>query len=171
MFGQEARLLIDLRFGISCDGSLTRSYQRYVKNMRKEFKAAYELAKATAKKKNDGNKKRYDQKIHYSHLSPGDGVLIWNCGLQGKQKLADSCKSMPYIVESQMSNLPVFWLRPEDGDGLVKSFHRNHLLPVGQKLQLLQDTKVVEQAQKNTLKKRKVKDRQNVGHKLKTATE
>lgn len=37
-----------------------------------------------------------------------------------------------------MSNLPVFRLKPEDGDGPFKILHRNHLLPLGQKVCLSQ---------------------------------
>lgn len=163
MFGREARLPIDLSFGISCDGSTTKSYQRYVNNMRKELKAAYELAEITAGKKNEGNKKRYDQKVHYSHLSPGDRVLIRNLGLQGKHKLADRWSSVPYIVESQMPNLPVFRLRPEDGDGPVKILHRNHLLPVSHKLRSHPRPNVEEEMPKRSVRKRKTKDGQDDG--------
>ena len=166
MFGREARLPIDLSFGISCDGSSIQSYQRYVTNMRKELKAAYELAEAAAKKKNDGNKKRYDQRIHYSHLSPGDRVLIRNLGLQGKHKLADRWSSVLYIVESQMPNLPVFRLKPEEGNGPVKILHRNHLLPVGHKLRFQSDSEIVKETPKRILRKRKGKQTRGGSQKL-----
>lgn len=48
--------------------------------------------------------------------------------------MADHWASNPYVVESQMPNLPVFRLRPEDGDGPIKILHRNHLLPLTQKV-------------------------------------
>ncbi len=44
MFGREARLPIDLSFGVSSDGTSTKSYQRFVKTMQQELKSAYELA-------------------------------------------------------------------------------------------------------------------------------
>ncbi len=40
----------------------------------------------------------------------------------------------PYVVQSQMPNLPVFRLNPESGTGPVKILHRNHILPIGQEL-------------------------------------
>ncbi len=89
MFGREARLPIDLSFGVSSDGTSTKFYQRFVKTLQQELKSAYELAEENAGKKNAGNKRRYDQRLHYSHLVPGDRVLIRNLGLQGKHKLAD----------------------------------------------------------------------------------
>ncbi|KAL1258932.1 hypothetical protein QQF64_009509 [Cirrhinus molitorella] len=134
MFGRKARLPIDLSFGVSSDGTSTKSYQRFIKAMQQELKSAYELAEKKAGKKNAGNKKRYDQRLHYSHLVPGDRVLIRNLGLQGKHKLADRRSAEPYFVQSQMPNLPVFRLKPESGTGPIKILHRNHILPIGQEL-------------------------------------
>lgn len=136
MFGREARLPVDLCFGTSSDGTKQETYLKYVTDMRKELKAAYELAESIAAKQNEGNKRRYDQKIRFSQLLPGDRVLIRNLGLQGKHKLADRWASTPYVVESQVPNLPVFRLRPEDGSGPIRILHRNHLLPVGHKVHI-----------------------------------
>lgn len=132
MFGREARMPVDLGFGTSGDGTQQRTYLKYVTELRKELKTAYELAESIAAKQNDGNKRRYDKKIRFSQLLPGDRVLIRNLGLQGKHKLADRWASNIYVVESQLPNLPVFKLKPENGSGPVKILHRNHILPVGQ---------------------------------------
>lgn len=132
MFGREARLPVDLCFGTSSDDTQQETYLKYVTEMRKELKAAYELAESIAAKQNEGNKRRYDQKIRCSQLLPGDRVLIRNLGLQGKHKLADRWASNPYVVDSQMPDLPVFRLKPEDGNGPIKILHRNHILPLGQ---------------------------------------
>lgn len=72
MFGREARLPVDLCFGTSSDGTRPETYLKYVTDMRKELKAAYELAESLAAKQNEGNKRRYDQKIRFSKLLPGD---------------------------------------------------------------------------------------------------
>lgn len=95
------------------------------------MKAAYELVESIAAEQKKGKKWQYDQKVRFSQLLPGDSVLIRNLGLQGKHKLADHWVSNPYVVESQMPNLPVFQLRPEDGSRPMKILHRNHLLPLG----------------------------------------
>lgn len=62
--------------------------------------------------------------------------MIRNLGLQGKRKLADRWASTPYVVESQMPNLPVLRVRPEDGSGPIKVLNRNHLLPLGHTVRL-----------------------------------
>lgn len=134
MFGREARMPVDLCFGTSSDNTSKDTYLKYVTDMRKELKTAYDLAESAAAKQNRGNKQRYDRKIKFTQLLPGDRVLIRNLGLQGKHKLADRWNSMPYVVESQMSNLPVFRLKPEDGNGPVKTLHRNHILSLGEKV-------------------------------------
>jgi hypothetical protein len=136
MFGREARLPVDVTFGVSSDGTSTKSYLRYVKNMKSELQAAYQLAGRMAEKKNKGNKQRYDQRVRFCPLDSGDRVLIRNLGLQGKHKLADRWKDTPYIVESQLPGLPVFKLKPESGHGSEKILHRNHILPIGQEVQL-----------------------------------
>ncbi len=134
MFGREARLPVDLCFETSSDGTQQKTYLKYVSDMRKELKAAYELAESIAAKQNDNNKQRYDKRIRFTQLLPGDRVLLRNLGLQGKHKLADRWASKPYVVESKMPNLPVFRLKPEDGDGPIKILHRNHVLPLGERI-------------------------------------
>lgn len=62
--------------------------------------------------------------------------MIRNLGLQGKHKLADRWASNLYVVDSQIPNLPVFRLRPEDGNRPVKFLHPNHILPLEQSVRL-----------------------------------
>jgi len=76
MFGREARLAVDVTFWVSSDGTSTKSYLRYVKNMKRELQAAYQLAGRMAEKKNEGNKQRYDQRVCFCPLDSGDRVLI-----------------------------------------------------------------------------------------------
>lgn len=58
-------------------------------------------------------------------------MLLRNYGVTGKHKLKDKWRSMPYIVVGKMPNLPVYQVKPERGTGVVKTVHRNHLLPIG----------------------------------------
>lgn len=104
--------------------------------MKRELEAAYQLAQATSAKMNQSNKERYDHKVRYHCLNPGDRVLIRNHGLKGKHKLADRWRENPYVVESQMSDLPVYRLKPADGLGPIKVMHRNHILPLGPQVRL-----------------------------------
>lgn len=74
--------------------------------------------------------------MRYHCLNPGDKVLIRNLGLKGKQTLADCWSANPYVVESQISDLPVYHLKPADGSRPIKVMHRNHILPLGQEVRL-----------------------------------
>lgn len=136
MFGREARLPIDVCFGASADDTSSSSHLKYVTRLKQSLHAAYQLAKASADKMNQSNKERYDQKVRYHRLSPGDRVLIRNLGLTGKHKLADRWGSCPYIVDSQLSDLPVYRLKSMDSPGRVKVMHRNHILPLAQDVRL-----------------------------------
>ncbi len=101
MFGREARLPVDICFGVSADNTSTVSYSKYVSKMKQELQAASQLAQATSEKMNQSNKARYDQKVRYHSLNVGDRVLIRKLGLKGKQKLADRWSANSYVVESQ----------------------------------------------------------------------
>ncbi|XP_072115422.1 uncharacterized protein [Mobula birostris] len=136
MFGREARLPIDLCFGTEAGEIPSKPCLKYVSDMRRELKREYELAEAAATKQNQRNKRRYDQKVKFVQLLAGDRVLIRNLGLQDKHKLADRWAATPYVVESQMPNLPVYRVRPEGGQGPVKVLHRNHLLPLGREVKM-----------------------------------
>ncbi|KAI4871331.1 hypothetical protein NFI96_009730, partial [Prochilodus magdalenae] len=158
LFGREARLPIDVCFRISADGASTSSHMKYVSRMRSELRQAYQLAQATSAKMNMNNKLRYDQKVRYHCLSPGDRVLIRNLGLKGKQKLADRWGSDPYVVESKLSDLPVYRLKPMNGVGPSKVMHRNHLLPLGQAVRLSPEVHSSPVPSPRPLRQRKVKD-------------
>ncbi|XP_059808194.1 uncharacterized protein LOC132382212 [Hypanus sabinus] len=136
MFGREARLPIDVCFGGGVGEFPGKSHLKYVSDMKRELQRAYELAEAAATKQNQRNKMRYDRKVKFVQLLPGDRVLLRNLGLPGKHKLADRWAASPYVIESQMPNLPVYRVKPEDGKGPIKVLHRNHLLPLGQAVQV-----------------------------------
>ncbi|CAI5659742.1 unnamed protein product [Oreochromis niloticus] len=171
MFGREARLPVDLCFETSGDGTQQKTYLKYVSDMRKELKAAYELAESVAAKQNDNNKQRYDKRIRFAQLLPGDRVLLRNLGLQGKHKLADRWASKPYVVESKMPNLPVFRLKPEDGDGPIKILHRNHLLPLGKRICLDPESHTDLTPTRRVLRRRKQKERTDKPEKEKTLSQ
>jgi len=131
MFGREARLPIDICFGISPSGETETSYQQYVARMRKELQKAYQMASDAATKSHLKNKARYDHRVRDLPLEKGDRILIRNMGLKGKHKLQDRWKSIPYVVVEKLPNLPVYKVRPEHGSGVLKTLHRDHLLPIG----------------------------------------
>nr|XP_013767485.1 PREDICTED: uncharacterized protein LOC102206490 [Pundamilia nyererei] len=131
MFGRNARLPIDICFGAVLEDDAEMTHLQYVDKVRKELKQAYHLATENATKNHLRNKSRYDQRVRDQPLQEGDRVLIRNVGLTGKHKLQDRWKSIPYIVITQLPNLPVYKVKPEQGSGGVKTLHRDHLLPIG----------------------------------------
>uniref|UniRef100_A0A672FVX5 Gypsy retrotransposon integrase-like protein 1 n=1 Tax=Salarias fasciatus TaxID=181472 RepID=A0A672FVX5_SALFA len=131
MFGREARLPIDICFGISPDGESESSHQQYIVKMRKDLQKAYELASEAATKSHLKNKARHDQRVRDQPLDKGDRILIRNVGIKGKHKLQNRWKSTPYVVVEKLPNLPVYRVKPEYGSGSTKTLHRDHLLPIG----------------------------------------
>ncbi|MEE6509392.1 hypothetical protein FKM82_025898 [Ascaphus truei] len=128
MFGREARLPVDVRLRVSTDGIHNATHFKYVQRLKDSLQQAYRQAEKSTAKLNADNKRRYDHKVRYRELRPGDAVLLRNLGVPGKHKLADG--DGVYEVESQMPGLPVYRIR--DTNGRVKVWHRNHLLPIPQ---------------------------------------
>lgn len=131
MFGREARLPVDICFGTSPDGETEIQYQKYVSEMRRELKKAYELASDAANMSHLKNKTRYDRWVLNQSLEEGDRVLLRNVGITGKHKLQDRWKSVPYVIVEKLPNIPVYRVKPERGAGVIKTLHRDHLLPIG----------------------------------------
>ena len=61
-------------------------------------------------------------------MDVGDRVLVRQVGLKGKHKLADRWKKIPYVVVPN-AGIPVYKVKKESGDSIVKALHRNMLLP------------------------------------------
>jgi hypothetical protein len=58
--------------------------------------------------------------------------LATEASFDGKHKLADTWEKVPYVVVDQAnSEIPVFTVIREDGEGRTRILHRNLLLPVG----------------------------------------
>lgn len=131
MFGREARLPIDLCFGTSPDGDNHGEYLQYVAKLKSDLKRAYELAVTVANKSHDKNKRYYDKRVRDQVLETGDRVLIRALGLPGKHKLGDKWHSNPYVIVEKLPDLPVYRVKPEKGRAIVKTLHRDHLLPIG----------------------------------------
>ena len=131
MFGREARLPIDLCFGVGPDNYTNADHSKYVAGLRENLHEAYQLAAREASKRATANKRRYDGHVRGSELQTGDRVLVRQLSLRGKNKLADRWNPNPYVVDEKYQDLPVYKLTPEEGNGPGKTLHRNHLLPVG----------------------------------------
>ena len=131
MFGREARLPVDLCFGVAADPN-NIPHSQYVAKLAEDLKSAYHLATEAANKTHQRNKKSHDKRVSFQMLKVGDRVLLKNLGLKGKHKLQNRWSTTPHIVMEKLPNLPVFRVQPEGARGRVKTMHREHLLPIGQ---------------------------------------
>lgn len=141
MFGREARLPVDLCFPCSSDGKGVKEHCKYVAKLKHDLQEAYRLASNAADKVHQRNKRVYDSKVKLQLLDIGDRVLLRNLGLKGKHKLQGRWGSVPHMVIGKMPHLPVYKVRPELGQsGRVRTLHRDHLLPIGQWVRMLDST-------------------------------
>lgn len=131
MFGREARLPVDICFGVADTSPKTKSYHQYVIQLKRDLQRAYTLATETSDKNHQRNKKAHDKHVKEQVLDKGDRVLLRNFGVQGKHKLKCKWRPLPYVVVEKLPNVPVYKIKPERGMGVEKTIHRNHLLPIG----------------------------------------
>lgn len=132
MFGREPRLPIDLCFGISPPGHNCKTHSQYVRDLRKRLRHAYELASRNAEKRQLLNKRRWDAKVTALPLEVGDRVLVRNLSLRKKHKISDKWEYTVHVVVKQPDeSIPVYVVKPEDGEGRERVLHRDMLLPCG----------------------------------------
>ncbi|XP_073711543.1 uncharacterized protein [Misgurnus anguillicaudatus] len=143
MFGREARLPVDIRFGVTEDNQKTKSYPQYVAKLKQDLQRAYSLATESSDKNHQRNKAAHDKHVKEQVLDKGDRVLLRNFGVKGKHKLKCKWRSSPYVVVEKLPNLPVYKIKPERGMGAEKTIHRNHLLPIGYLVRLPVDEREV----------------------------
>ncbi|XP_075054044.1 uncharacterized protein LOC142140083 [Mixophyes fleayi] len=130
MFGREARLPIDICFGMDTADPQEKPHLKYVEQLKQELKEAYRLAEAAASKAGQRNKGRYDLQVKEHILEPGDRVLLRHLGLPGKHKLANRWRKDPHVVVAKLPDIPAYRIRPEGLTGPIKTYHRQHLLPI-----------------------------------------
>lgn len=132
MFGRQPRLPIDLCFGISPAGHDSKTHSQYVTDLKEKLKYAYKLATESAEKRQLLNKKRWDSKVTAAIIDVGDRVLVRNVNIRKKHKIADRWEPTVYVVMKQPNtDIPVYVVTPEDGEGRERVLHRDLLLPCG----------------------------------------
>uniref|UniRef100_A0A803JJR6 Gypsy retrotransposon integrase-like protein 1 n=1 Tax=Xenopus tropicalis TaxID=8364 RepID=A0A803JJR6_XENTR len=161
MFGREARLPVDLTFGVTADDTPLRSHASYVERLKKNLKEAYDLAEHASGKRHQRNKAHYDKNVKLHDLQPGDRVLLRNLGLHGKHKLANRWGSEIYIICSQLPNIPVYQVRPEGKEGPIKTWHRNNLMPLAESVRLINSEPTMSQRRPNSRRSRRLRQRQD----------
>ena len=75
------------------------------------------------------HKKYYDHKFKCMKLVHGDTVLVRIKAFGVDRKITDIWEQQPYVVLEQMSNQPVFKVKPtgDDGEENVRTLHWNML--------------------------------------------
>ena len=131
MFGRHPRLAVDAYLGINTSEDLVlRSKEHYATKLKKRLQFAYKIASREAEKSAQRNKANYDLKVREAILNVGDRVLVRKVGLKGKNKLADKWDKQPYtIIGIPNRGVPVYNVQKEGGDNMIKTLHRNMLLP------------------------------------------
>lgn len=82
------------------------------------------------------NKRAFDRRVSFQALEVGDRVLLKNLGLKGKHKLEGKWNAVPHVIVGKLPNLPVYRVKPQTGQGSVRTLHRDHLLPIGTEVRL-----------------------------------
>ena len=131
MFGRRPRLAIDAVLGLKHQQVGGSSPSEYMKRLESDLHHAYKAAGNVATRQGMKAKEWYDRRVKMVKIIPGDRVLVKNLGFRGKHKLADTWSENVFtVVEQPDVNIPVFRVRREDGNGDLKTLHRNHLLPM-----------------------------------------
>lgn len=157
MFGREARLPVDICFGVSSDDEVPHS--QYVARLQEDLKTAYRLATEAADKIHGRNKRSHDKRVRSQVLNVGDRVLLKNLGLKGKHKLQSRWSPEPYVIVEKLPSLPVYRVQPEGVRGRVKTIHREHLFPIGQ---LVRVPEVRNDPQQSQTPKRRLRERRRI---------
>ena len=131
MFGRHPRLAVDAYLELqSPEQSEVRSKEHYATKLKKRLQFAYKVASNEARKNTDRHKRNYDLKVREATLDVGDRVLVRQVGFRGRHKIADRWEKTPYVViQIPNKDVPVFKVQKESGDQVIKTLHRNMLLP------------------------------------------
>ena len=96
------------------------------------MKWAYKKVNEVNLKEATRHKKYYDHKFKCIKLVPSDTVLVRIKAFGVDRKIADKWEQQSYVVLEQISNQPVFKVKPtgDDGGENVRTLHQNMLFPI-----------------------------------------
>lgn len=135
LFGREPKLPVDMAFGIKNERGEDKSYNEYVIDLREKITHAFTKVHKNADLSREEQKRNYDIRAKAAKLIAGDRVLVKVQAFEGKHKLADKWTAEIYVVMDQPnSDIPVYKVKREDGQGPVKTLHRNNLFHLGNTL-------------------------------------
>jgi hypothetical protein len=130
MFGRQPKLPIYLAFGLITEKE-RKPHTKYIQEIRKRLVQACKLASETSIKAQTKQKEGYDLRTKGAIIEPGDRVLVRIVAFDNKHKISDRWENDTYIVlKKQYLDIPVFTVQKENGQGRIRTLHRNLLLPV-----------------------------------------
>ena len=111
---------------------MTACQSKYIQELREPLVRAYDIASKAAEKARSKQKEGYDIRTRGATLELGDRVLVKVVAHDGKHKIADRWEDDVYIIMDQPNtDVPVYTVQKESGEGRKRTLHRNLLLPVG----------------------------------------
>ena len=138
MFGREPNLPIDLAFGIeNIENRKKQTHTKYIENLKEKLKVSFELAASNIKSAQARQKRAYDNRTKGAYIHVGDRVLVKVVSFDGRHKLADRWEEIPYeVIEQPNPEIPVYKVRKENGEGPVRTLHRNLHYPISTSLDM-----------------------------------
>ena len=131
MFGRHPRLAVDTYLGLnSAEEPEVRSKEHYTTKLKKCLQFVYKDVSNEARKSADSHKRHYGMKVREATLDVNDRVLVRQVGFRGDHKIADRWEKNPYVVIQILNqDVPVYRVQKESNDQIIKTLHRNMLLP------------------------------------------
>jgi len=131
MFGRKPRLAIDAVLGLIGDDVPQQQYCDHMEKLRERLVQAYELASKASTTAQANQKHYYDKKLRGAVVQQGDRVLVKIVAYDGKHKISDRWEPDVYVVKEQPNQeVPVYIVGRENGEGAIRTLHRNLLLPI-----------------------------------------
>ena len=131
LFGRKPRLPIDVKFDKAFANNYSKSTKEYLEELQERIVLSQEIASKHTQKAQERQKSYYDRKAKAVTLEIGDRVLVRRLAFDGKHKISDKFEEEIFIVtEQSRADIPVYKVEGET-TGLMKTIHRNHLMPIG----------------------------------------
>ena len=133
MFGRQPRPAVDVVLGLTQEGTdKVESYGKYIQSLKDNLSQAYSVATAKTRQSQQRQKAGYDTKAKAAVVEVGDRILVKRVAFDGKHKIEDRWENDPYTVLRQPNTeIPVYVVQKESGEGPKRTLHRNLLLPLG----------------------------------------
>ena len=129
MFGRKPKLPVDAFL------QNTPKPDNYLEEMKARLQDAYRIAGENCDQARQHQKKNYDRKVRGGTPEVGDSVLVRRLGFTGKHKLEDKWEHDLYkVIQKEDPDIPVYKVQKENGQGKIRSLHRNHLQPLSSPL-------------------------------------